>query len=125
MINQTALAAIDIDDDDIKAIGKLLLNSKNTLEKCSIWLMDLYNENPEMAASGATPFLNMYGWILGGWIMTKSAIKAKAIIKNDPKNKFAIEKINTSTFFCKSYLPVANALESTIKFSYKSILNYS
>ena len=87
--------------------------------------MDLYNENPEMAASGATPFLNMYGWILGGWIMTKSAIKAKAIIKNDPKNKFAIEKINTSTFFCKSYLPVANALESTIKFSYKSILNYS
>ena len=125
IINKTALAAIDIDDDDIKAIGKLLLNSKNTLEECSVWLMSLYKENPEMAASAATPFLNMYGWTLGGWIMTKSAIKAKAIIKNDPKNKFAVEKINTSIFFCKSYLPVANALESTIKSSYKSILNYS
>ena len=123
MINKTALEAIHINDADINTIGDLLISSKNTLEECSKWLTSLYQENPEMAASGATPFLNMYGWILGGWIMTKSALKAKGILKNDPKNKFAIEKINTSIFFCNSYLPLAKALENTIKYSYKSLLN--
>ena len=125
MINKTILETVDIKDDDLSSMGELLLTSKNTLERCSEWLMDTYLKNPEKAASGATPFLNMYGWILGGWIMTRSAIKAKDILRNDPENKFAKEKVNTSLFFCNSYLPTANALEYTIKSSYKSLRNYA
>ena len=56
-------------------MGELLLACVETLQDCSSWLIEKYEENPEHAASGATPFLNMFGWVLGSWVMTESAIK--------------------------------------------------
>ncbi len=106
---------------ELKIMGKELENSIKTLESTSAWLIDELEINPEKAASGATPFLNMFGWILGGWIMCKSALNVKENIKKDLSKQFCNDKIKTSLFFCTTYLPTASALSSTIKNSYKSL----
>ena len=67
----------------------------------------------------------MFGWVLGGWIMVDSAIKAQGIIEKDNNNKFAKEKINTSLFYCNTYLPFAISLENTIKKSYYPLENFA
>ncbi len=110
----------NLNDPLISNMCEKFSHAKLELQESCKWLKSTYLENPEKAASGATPFLNMFGWILGGWIMLKSAIIAK-ILLNKKNNNFLEEKILTATFFCDTYLPNAAALKSTITSSYKSI----
>ena len=115
IIKNTAELAIKSENNNLKEMGELLFKSLDAIEDCSVWLIDKHEENPEISAAGATPFLNMFGWVLGGWVMVNSANKAQLIILKDKNNKFAKEKINTASFFCNTYLPLASSLQNTIK----------
>ena len=57
--------------------------------------------------------------------MVDSAVKAQVILKKENNNKFAREKINTSLFYCNTYLPFAISLENTIKKSYYPLENFA
>ena len=125
IIKNTAELAIKSENNNLKEMGELLFKSLDIIEDCSVWLIDKYEENPEISAAGATPFLNMFGWVLGGWIMLDSANKAQLIILKDKNNKFAKEKINTASFFCNTYLPLASSLQNTIKKSFYALENFN
>ena len=125
IIKNTAELAIKSENNNLKEMGELLFKSLDIIEDCSVWLIDKYEENPEISAAGATPFLNMFGWVLGGWVMLDSANKAQLIILKDKNNKFAKEKINTASFFCNTYLPLASSLQNTIKKSFYALENFN
>jgi len=119
-IKKTALDCKKSDLKEIITMGNLLDEATTSLENSAAWLKEELNKNPDNAAAGATPFLNMFGWILGGWIMCNSSLKI--INKNSElADKFSNEKINTSLFFCTTYLPTASSLMSTIIYSHKSL----
>ncbi len=123
-IKETAYLAIEESQEEINEIGNLLLKCVSALEDTSSWLISKYKENPSQAASGATPFLSMFGWVLGGWIMVNSTVKALNILEKNNNNKFAKEKINTALFYCNTYLPTALSLQNTIKKSYYPLENF-
>ncbi len=125
IIKNTAELAIKSKNNNLKEMGELLFKSLDIIEDCIVWLIDKYEENPEISAAGATPFLNMFGWILGGWVMLDSANKAQLIILKDNNNKFAKEKINTASFFCNTYLPLASSLQNTIKKSFYALESFN
>ena len=125
IIKNTAELAIKSENNNLREMGELLFKSLDIIEDCSVWLIDKYEENPEISAAGATPFLNMFGWVLGGWVMLDSANKAQLIILKDKNNKFAKEKINTASFFCNTYLPLASSLQNTIKKSFYALENFN
>jgi len=125
IIKNTADLAIKSKNYNLKEMGELLFKSLDVIKDCSVWLIDKYEENPEISAAGATPFLNMFGWVLGGWVMVDSANKAQLIILKDKDNKFAKEKINTASFFCNTYLPLASSLQNTIKKSFYALEKFN
>ncbi len=125
IIEETANLAVKNENNQIKEIGELLLKNLGIIEDCAMWLINNFEEKPEVSASGATPFLNMFGWVLGGWVMVNSAIKAQLITLKDKNNKFAKEKINTASFFCNTYLPLASSLQNTIKKSFYALENFN
>ena len=125
IIKNTAELAIKSENNNLREMGELLFKSLDIIEDCSVWLIDKYEENPEISAAGATPFLNMFGWVLGGWVMLDSANKSQLIILKDKNNKFAKEKINTASFFCNTYLPLASSLQNTIKKSFYALENFN
>ena len=108
-------------NNEISQIGKKFDSSIKSLESGVEWLKEEINRNPENAVAGATPFLNMFGWILGGWVMSKSAISASHNKNKNLSEKFCKDKINTSLFYCTTYLPTASSFLSTIKNSYKTL----
>jgi len=125
IIKNTAELAIKSENNNLKEMGELLFKSLDIIEDCCVWLIDKYEENPEISAAGATPFLNMFGWVLGGWVMVDSANKSQLIILKDKNNKFAKEKINTASFFCNTYLPLASSLQNTIKKSFYALESFN
>ena len=125
LIKNTAELAIKSENNNLREMGELLFKSLDIIEDCSVWLIDKHEENPEISAAGATPFLNMFGWVLGGWVMLDSANKAQLLILKDKNHKFAKEKINTASFFCNTYLPLASSLQNTIKKSFYALENFN
>ncbi len=125
IIEKTITECKVIDNVEMISICNLLKKSLKVLEDCGLWLTQSYIENPEKAAAGATPFISMFGWILGGWVMVNSAYKCNLILSKKTNDKFSKEKINTAIFYCKTYLPIAVSLESTIKNSYPPLENFA
>lgn len=125
IIKNTAQLAVKSENNNLREMGELLFKSLDIIEDCSVWLIDKYEENPEISAAGATPFLNMFGWVLGGWVMLDSANKAQLITLKDNNNKLAKEKINTASFFCNTYLPLASSLQNTIKKSFYALEHFN
>ena len=105
----------------ICSIGSNLAIALENLKICCNWLIDTYASNPEQAAAGATPFLNMFGWVLGGWVMAISSVKSQIFLNKKTDDSFYLNKIKTAQFFSDTYLPLASAQKSTILNSHKSI----
>ena len=108
-------------NSDLNIIGLNLKEACDKVYEASEWLIDNYKTSPEKAAAGATPFCNMLGWTLGGWIMAMSAKKAISIIDKDINNLFAKEKVETACFYSITYLPIASAMIGAVKSSHKSL----
>ncbi len=106
---------------DINSIGNNLTLAKDNLKVSCNWLKEVYENHPQKAAAGATPFLNMFGWILGGWVMANSSLKSQEVLKKKSDDVFFINKIKTALFFSDTYLPLASAQKSTILNSHKTI----
>ena len=121
MIEETSNLCEQSDRLDIKNIGNSLKIAKKNLEETGVWLIENLDKDILKAASGATPFLNMFGWVLGGWVMAKSALQAFRLIENNTNVTFAKNKINTAIFYSDTYLPIASSLKSTIMKSHNSI----
>ena len=122
LLNKIKITASDCKKfDELVIMGELLEKAVANLESSASWLKEEIGQNPENALAGATPFLNMFGWILGGWIMCKSSLAVKNNTNKEISDKFCNEKIITSLFFCTTYLPTASSLMSTIVNSHKSL----
>ena len=67
--------------------------------------------DPSQALAGATPYLRMFGTVLGGWFHLRSAVAASSLLaagEGDPG--FLEGRIGTARFYCRQLLPLATGL---------------
>ncbi len=63
------------------------------------------------ALAGATPYLEMFGTVTGGWIMAKSALAARRLLDaGEGDDGFLRAKLATARFYGEQLLPKAAAL---------------
>ncbi len=101
-------------DADLEAAGDVfgpirerLIEGRSALEGATEWM--LASEDPNDALAGATPYLEMFGTVTGGWLLAKGALAARRLAegKDDP---FLQAKIATAHFYCTQLLPRATGL---------------
>jgi hypothetical protein len=81
----------------------------NALEAASEWLQA--RSDPEDPAAGASPYLRMFGIVVGGWLMANQAEAARTRIeKGEEDGAFLEAKIATARFFAEQVVPQASAL---------------
>jgi hypothetical protein len=59
--------------------------------------------DPNDALSAATPYLRMYGTVLGGWHVARAALAARG-------TPMAADKLTVARFYCQQLLPPARGL---------------
>ena len=91
------------------------LNEATTaISDVSIWLGGRMLEGELVDASAAaSPYLKVFGTVLGGYYMAKAALEAKARINED--TEFFQEKITVSKFYMEQILPQVLGLIPAIK----------
>ncbi len=101
--------------DDLGVFRDELTTAIQDLADTSSWLGErLVAGEYDDALAGATPYLHQFGTVVGGWLMAKAAVAAKAS-PAEFDAEFLADKVTTARFYGEHLLPRANGLTSTIK----------
>jgi hypothetical protein len=62
--------------------------------------------------AGASPYLRLFGIVIGGWLMARQALAASALLDGEPGERAAFleAKVVTARFYCAQLLPQAGGL---------------
>jgi acyl-CoA dehydrogenase len=109
----------DIDEGLAAAGGELttlrsaLAEGVAALDSATDWILEHQKGDPRDAAAGAVPFLRLWGTVIGGWLMAKSALAAKAkLAAGNGDTGFLKAKIVTARFYGEHILPRAGAYKA-------------
>ena len=67
--------------------------------------------DPKDALAGATPYLRLFGTVVGGWLMARQALAARTEMSSGSTDTAYLEaKITTARFYTEQLLPQAAGL---------------
>jgi len=104
------------DDDDVKAIGAEFGKAVQALKDTSIWLggegMKVLGGKGDLRAmfAGAVPYLMLWGYTAGGWMMARSA----AIAAGKSGDAFYATKLKTARYYADHVLPKVSAYKHEV-----------
>ncbi|MDQ1440881.1 MAG: 3-(methylsulfanyl)propanoyl-CoA dehydrogenase [Acidimicrobiaceae bacterium] len=109
-----ALDAVDADlaevGPDLEPIRAGLANGVDALRQASDWLLARVGIEPNDALAGATPYLQLFGVVAGGWLLARSALAAHRQLAasagaSAAERVFFADKVSTARFYCQQLLP--------------------
>jgi len=97
------------DGGDLGVIAAHLEEGLDALDKATNWMTRRQEADPADAAAGATPYLRMFGTVMGAYLLARQAATARTMPEGyDPK--FLKAKTATARFFVEQILPQSTAL---------------
>ena len=102
------------EDEIISSMAEKLQKEVNTLSEVTLWLGGRMLEGELVDASAAaTPYLKMFGQVLGGYYMGKAAILANKKYK-ETNDEFYSDKLTLSKFYIEQLLPLSSGYASAV-----------
>jgi len=97
-------------DPDLKKVGGALGEARFVLEAATDWLAETLSGDLTKAAAVATPYLNLFGTTVGGWLLGREALAARTRLDAGTGDaRFLAAKIKTARFYAENLLPQAAA----------------
>ena len=69
---------------------------------------------PDLGLAVSVPYLKLCGYVIGGWLLAKSAAIA-AVKRGGAEQQFYASKVHTAAFYAAQVLPVALALARVVE----------
>ena len=85
------------------SIAACLAAGTDALEEAASWVLAHYLDNPQLPGAIAVNFLMAAGTLVGGWLMARAALVAKAKLAED--ESFYGAKIVTARFYAEQIMP--------------------
>jgi len=98
------------DNEHVKAIGVELEKAVKALQETSLWLGGNALKDVRQTFAGAVPYLMLWGYTAGGWMMAKAALIA-AQKTDDP---FYAAKLVTARYYADHVLPKTSAYKHEV-----------
>lgn len=92
-------------------------------DKARQWVLEHAAADRELAGSASFNFLMLFGYLTGGWLLAKGALRAKAMLDGgagDPA--FLNAKLTTARYFCEHLLPRTQACLASVLAGSDSIM---
>ena len=96
--------------EDFDSIRVGLADALAATEEATTWLMVHGLADPIDAMAGASPYLRMFGQLVGGWLVARLALGAHRRIRaGEGDADFLGSKIVVARFYAEQLLPVTRA----------------
>ncbi|TQV83873.1 acyl-CoA dehydrogenase C-terminal domain-containing protein [Denitrobaculum tricleocarpae] len=104
------------EDTRVSTLAAPTIEQIRSLAKSTESLLKTGAEDMVTAAAAATPYLNLFGTVVGGWLLCKSALTASAKLASGEGNSlFYDAKIKTARFYLDNILPQASGYAAAIE----------
>ncbi len=111
------LAEIAAIDNDLVSAGEAfvpirdgLADARDAVEEATTWLMSNGLVDPNDAMAGATPYLRMFGQLVGGWLLARLALGAQRRIDTGEGDATHLAtKVVAARFYAEQLLPTVRA----------------
>ena len=111
-MRETGAALAASGHDDIINMGAALADGIDALERVTEWMLEAGKGDVRAPAAGATPYLNLFGTVMGGHMMARAGLLAAARLDNGGEaDPFHAAKLATMRFYAENFLPRAAAFE--------------
>ncbi len=101
----------DIDLDVLDGAGRAVESGIAHLEQATDWIVSAAGRDPRLPAAASGYYLQMWGVVVGGWLMAKAALVAQCKLHSGGGDAdFYRAKIETAHFFATHALPQTAAL---------------
>ena len=113
------LAQLEALDGDLAAAGpelagvrSALAHGVSALREATGWITSRGPAEPNDALAGAAPYLRLFGLVIGGWLLARSALAASRLLRTASGSNavFLADKIGTARFYAEQLLPQAVGL---------------
>jgi len=95
-------------DESLGSIGARLTEGVELVEECTNWIFTHGLGDPREALAGATPFMRVFGTVVGGWLIAKQALAARAELDTGSSDTgYLTAKITSARFYAEQILPTA------------------
>ena len=96
-------------------IGSNLIRAIDALTEATGWLIENGGKTPALAFAGATAYLELFGNVAGGAMMTRAANAASTALEvGDGNQDFYKTKLVTARFYAEHVLPKSEGLAASI-----------
>ena len=96
----------------VQDLAQMLGAAVDLLDEATAWMLATTGEDIFQAAAGATPFLNQWGVVVGGWVMLNRAAAGDTdqVLSADEKQA----QLLSSDFYMRNVLPRAKAFADQV-----------
>ncbi|MGD8357495.1 MAG: acyl-CoA dehydrogenase [Lysobacterales bacterium] len=102
--------------DDLANLGAALHDGVETASAAREWLLERARADRNVAGAASVNFLMLLGYVCGGWLMARSALRAALRLEaGGGDESFLKAKIVTARFYCEHLLPRARACLAAIE----------
>lgn len=99
----------------IGEFDKVYKQSLDDLDQATQWLLKVAMEDPQLPAAASYYYLELWGVVVGGWLMARSALAAqKKKSSGEVDENFHDNKIKTARYYAAHVLPSTTALKHSI-----------
>jgi len=96
--------------DGFAPIRSGLADALAAMEEATSWLVANGLADPNDAMAGSTPYLRMFGQLVGGWLLARLALGAqRRLDAGDGDSDFLATKVVAARFYAEQLLPVVRA----------------
>lgn len=92
--------------DEFASIRAQLATGLDVLEQTTGWMLRTGASDPNSALAGSSPYLRIWGLVVGGWLLAKSALAARGL----NGDTVAAAQLPLARFYAEQLLPAASGL---------------
>ena len=97
------------------------LEAVGQLRRATEALLKSLATRPDAAMAVSVPYLKLCGYVIGGWLMAKSAAVAEGNLDGSER-EFYEAKVHTAAFYAAQVLPTAGALARVVESGGASVI---
>jgi 3-(methylthio)propanoyl-CoA dehydrogenase len=101
-------------DPAVLTVRQAVLEAVAALKSATLSLLRTLGSHPEAGMAVSVPYLKLCGYVVGGWLLAKSAAIAAGKV-DGPEREFYAAKIRTAAFYAAQVLPTAASLARVVE----------
>jgi len=116
------LQAVPGADAGVAGIRAAALDGVRLLRDATAALLAALGTRPDAGMAVSVPYLKLCGYVIGGWLLARSAALAAAE-PSGPEREFYAAKVHTAAFYAAQVLPLAAALARVVQSGGASVVD--